>query len=122
MDLIAVVSGAFGAVLMWCALKNKNPLEVIQFSLQGKDPHTARPLSTVTLPGSPAATNPDGTPVAPGSPAGATGSGSGSTAGNIGGILGNGLAPLVPGGAALGQLGNLLPGAIKSPTGGGGVI
>lgn len=45
MDLVPVLAGIGGIILMWSALKNKHPLDVIQFSLQGKPLDTARPLS-----------------------------------------------------------------------------
>jgi len=47
MDLLPVVIGVAGGVLVWAALKNKNPLEVIQLALQGKDVNTAKPMFAV---------------------------------------------------------------------------
>ena len=44
MDLLPVVIGVAGGVLVWAALKNKNPLEVVQLALQGKDVNTAKPM------------------------------------------------------------------------------
>lgn len=50
MDLVAVLTGCVGAILVWSALKNKNPLDVIQFSLQGKPLDSARPLNAMAVP------------------------------------------------------------------------
>lgn len=47
MDLTGVLAGCVGAILVWCAIKNKHPLDVIQFSLQGKPLDTARPLNAL---------------------------------------------------------------------------
>lgn len=46
MDTLPIVTGIAGFVILWGAIRNKNPLEAIQFALQGKDPNTARPLYT----------------------------------------------------------------------------
>lgn len=46
MDTIPVISGIAGFVLIWSALKNKHPLDVIQFALQGKSLDGARPMFT----------------------------------------------------------------------------
>lgn len=48
MDLIPVIAGVVGGVLMWSALKNKNPLEVIQLALQGQPVEKAKPLFAET--------------------------------------------------------------------------
>jgi hypothetical protein len=45
MDLVPVLAGIGGFVLLWSALKNKHPMDVIQFSLQGLPLDGARPLS-----------------------------------------------------------------------------
>jgi hypothetical protein len=44
MDLVGVLAGCIGGILMWCAIKNKHPLDVIKFSLQGKPLDSARPM------------------------------------------------------------------------------
>jgi hypothetical protein len=49
MDLVAVLTGCVGAILVWSALKNKHPLDVIQFSLQGKSLDGARPLNAAAI-------------------------------------------------------------------------
>lgn len=59
MDLVAVLTGCVGGILVWCAIKNKHPLDVIQFSLQGKPLDGARPLNAL-------APAPAATPVVPG--------------------------------------------------------
>jgi hypothetical protein len=51
MDLLPVVVGVAGGVLIWCALKNKNPLDVVQFALQRKDINTARPMFATPVAG-----------------------------------------------------------------------
>lgn len=51
MDTIPVITGIAGFVLIWSALKNKHPLDVIQFALQGKPLDGARPLFTPPLEG-----------------------------------------------------------------------
>jgi uncharacterized membrane protein len=48
MDLIAVLSGISGGVLVWAALKNKNPLEAVKLALSGGDPNSAPPFTAVT--------------------------------------------------------------------------
>jgi hypothetical protein len=45
MDLVPVLAGIGGIILLWSALKNKHPMDVIQFSLQGLPLDGARPLS-----------------------------------------------------------------------------
>jgi hypothetical protein len=50
MDLVAVLTGCVGGILMWCAVKNKHPLDVIQFSLQGKPLDKARPMFIAPAP------------------------------------------------------------------------
>lgn len=50
MDLVAVLAGCVGGILVWSALKNKHPLDVIQFSLQGKPLDGARPLNAAAAP------------------------------------------------------------------------
>jgi hypothetical protein len=47
MDLIPVIAGVAGGVLIWASLKNKNPLEVLQFALQGKPVETAKPIDAI---------------------------------------------------------------------------
>ena len=60
MDLVAVLAGCIGGILMWCAVKNKHPLDVVQFTLQGKSLDTARPMYAGTLPGATPAPVPGG--------------------------------------------------------------
>jgi hypothetical protein len=43
--LVPVIAGIAGALLIWCALKNKHPLDVIQRALQGGDIMGSRPLA-----------------------------------------------------------------------------
>lgn len=52
MDILPVVVGIGGAVLIWGAIRNKNPIEAIKLTLQGQDPNGASPISstTVTMP------------------------------------------------------------------------
>lgn len=65
-ETITVVMAIAGVVLLYGAVKNKNPLEVIKLALQGKDVSGAAPLSTgggggggglltTTIPGTPVA-------------------------------------------------------------------
>lgn len=54
MDLVAVLTGCVGGILMWSAVKNKHPLDVIKFSLQGKPLDTARPMFAGAVPTAPA--------------------------------------------------------------------
>lgn len=49
MDVIPVVTGIAGFVLLWAGIKNKHPLKAIQLALQGQDPNTAPPLVTGIL-------------------------------------------------------------------------
>lgn len=48
MDLVAVLAGISGAVLVWASLKNKNPLEAIKLALSGGDPNAAQPFTAAT--------------------------------------------------------------------------
>lgn len=48
MDLTAVLAGLSGAVLVWCALRNKHPIKVVQLALSGGDPNTAPPFTAAT--------------------------------------------------------------------------
>ena len=52
MDTLPVVVGIAGAVLIWGAIRNKNPVDAIKLVLQGQDPNSARPISNtgVTMP------------------------------------------------------------------------
>lgn len=61
MDLVAVLAGISGAVLVWASLKNKHPIKAVQLALSGGDPNAAPPFTAVTD-----------------SPAGFTGTGTGS--------------------------------------------
>lgn len=45
LDTITVVMAIAGAVMLYGAIKNKNPLEVIKLTLQGKNPGDAAGLS-----------------------------------------------------------------------------
>lgn len=58
MDLVAVLTGCVGGILVWCAIKNKHPLDVIKLSLQGQPLDSARPLNALAAP--PAAPAPPG--------------------------------------------------------------
>lgn len=73
LDVLPVVLAIAGFILLYGAVQNKNPLEVIRLALQGKDPSSASAIFTATpgmftnvVPGKPSA-NPgemhsDGTP------------------------------------------------------------
>lgn len=50
LETITVVMAVAGMVLLYGAVKNKNPLEVIKLALQGKDINSAPPLSTGSNP------------------------------------------------------------------------
>jgi hypothetical protein len=50
MDLTAVLAGCVGAILVWSAIKNKHPLDVIKLSLQGQSLDGARPLNALAAP------------------------------------------------------------------------
>jgi hypothetical protein len=47
-DLVAVLAGISGGVLVWCSLKNKHPLQVVQLALSGGNPMDAAPFTAVT--------------------------------------------------------------------------
>jgi len=47
-DLVGVLSGIAGGVLIWASLKNKNPLAAIKLALSGGDPNTAPPFTAAT--------------------------------------------------------------------------
>jgi hypothetical protein len=47
MDLIPVVAMMAGGVLIWAALKNKNPLDVVQRALQKQPVEQARPIDAL---------------------------------------------------------------------------
>lgn len=47
MDLVGVLAGITGGVLVWCSLKNKHPLEVVRLALSGGDPNTAKPITAL---------------------------------------------------------------------------
>lgn len=47
MDLIPVLAGCAGALLIWCALKNKHPVDTIQKALKGEGIAGARPLAVM---------------------------------------------------------------------------
>lgn len=49
MDTLPVVVGIAGAVLVWGAIRNKNPVDAIKLVLQGKDPNGARPISSTSV-------------------------------------------------------------------------
>jgi hypothetical protein len=48
MDLVGVLSGITGVLLVWASLKNKHPLEAIKLALGGGDPNTAGPFTSVS--------------------------------------------------------------------------
>lgn len=50
MDLVAVLTGCVGGILVWCAIKNKHPLDVIKLSLQGQPLDGARALNALAAP------------------------------------------------------------------------
>lgn len=73
LEVLPVVLALAGFILLYGAVQNKNPLEVVKLALQGKDPSTASPiftpgpgLFTETVPGSgsgdPREFHTDGTP------------------------------------------------------------
>lgn len=66
MDLVAVLSGISGAVLVWASLKNKNPLEAVKLALSGGDPNSAPPFTAAT--DAPVGTGPAIDPNAPPGP------------------------------------------------------
>lgn len=49
MEILPVVTGIAGGVLLWAGMKNKHPLKAIQLALQGQDPNAAPPLVTGVL-------------------------------------------------------------------------
>ena len=65
MDTLPIVTGIAGFVILWGAIRNKNPLKAIQLALQGQDPNSAPPMyvpvapagavPSQTLPGTPEA-------------------------------------------------------------------
>ena len=63
LNLTAVLSGIVGAVLVWCSLKNKHPVDVVKLALSGGNPNDAKPFTSLSDP----------------SPAGWSGTGEGST-------------------------------------------
>lgn len=50
MDTLPIVTGIAGFVILWGAIRNKNPLKAIQLALQGQDPNTAPPLYVAAAP------------------------------------------------------------------------
>jgi hypothetical protein len=48
MDLVGVLAGLSGAVLVWAALKNKQPIKAVQLALTGGDPNAAPPFTAAT--------------------------------------------------------------------------
>lgn len=64
MDLVAVLAGLAGGVLVWCSIKNKHPIQAVQLALSGGDPNAAGPFTAASE-----------------SPAGATAKGGASTPG-----------------------------------------
>ena len=67
MDTLPVVTAIAGFVMLWGAIRNKNPLKAVQLALQGKDPNLAPPMYVPVTPGGaiPSQTLP-GTPQADG--------------------------------------------------------
>jgi hypothetical protein len=63
LDLVGVLAGITGAVLVWASLKNKHPIQAVQLALSGGNPNDAGPFIAATD-----------------SPAGFTGEGGGSSA------------------------------------------
>ena len=49
-DLVAILSGITGAVLIWCSLKNKHPVAVVKLSLTGGNPNDAPPFTSLSEP------------------------------------------------------------------------
>jgi hypothetical protein len=47
-DLVAVLAGISGAVLIWASLKNKHPIKAVQLALSGGDPNAAPPFTAAT--------------------------------------------------------------------------
>lgn len=47
LDATPIVVGIAGFVILWGAVRNKNPIDVIRLVLSGKSPYTARPLDPV---------------------------------------------------------------------------
>ena len=63
MDLVGVLAGLTGAVLVWASLKNKHPIIAVQLALSGGDPNAAPPFTAAT----------DAATAAPGPSTGGTG-------------------------------------------------
>jgi hypothetical protein len=73
LDLVAVLSGISGGVLIWCSLKNKHPIEVVKLALTGGDPNAAKPFTSFNEPAAagpsgPGVFDPNGPLVGPGGP------------------------------------------------------
>lgn len=47
LDAVPVVIGIAGFVILWGAVRNRNPIDVIQLVLKGESPLGARPLDPV---------------------------------------------------------------------------
>jgi len=45
-DVLTVTLALAGVIILYGAIKNKNPLEVLKLTLQGKDINLAKPLAT----------------------------------------------------------------------------
>jgi hypothetical protein len=61
MDLTGVLAGIVGGILVWAALKNKNPLAAVKLALSGGDPNSAPPFTSNTEPqAGPGLTGPNG--------------------------------------------------------------
>lgn len=43
-SVLSIILFATGAVLIYSAVKDKNPVEVVKLSLQGKNPADAKPV------------------------------------------------------------------------------
>ena len=66
LETITVIMAIAGAVLLYGAVKNKNPIEVIKLTIQGKNPADAAALSTASAGGGLTQTIPGTATAAPG--------------------------------------------------------
>lgn len=48
LDLVGVLAGITGAVLVWASLKNKHPIQAVQLALSGGNPNDAGPFIAAT--------------------------------------------------------------------------
>ena len=87
-ETLPVVMAVAGLVLLYGAIFNKNPVEVVRLALTGKDPSTAKPIATPPPPAG-GILGPDRDPNEPGN--------QGYLAPGPGDLGGNQPPPLAPG-------------------------